>query len=109
MEIFATILATACALLIPFGIYGLIRNNKTYHFMKGVLDKVSDAARYDIRMGRGEEWMVRFDTLRKVDYKDVVFSLKPIRLSSFWSREDIETMLYWHDGSDAITDLSKMI
>lgn len=79
------VLYSALALLLGVAalcIYLLWRNTEVYRLRRYITKKISDAADEDIRSGR--DWKWRYETLSKVSYDKMVFSVfTPIRAGSF--------------------------
>jgi hypothetical protein len=82
MTSFYIILLCIFLAFLGFSMYIGGRNKKVYEFMMNVLDDVSAAAQFDI--SQGKEWDWRYRVLAEVEYTDVLFSVKPLKVSSFW-------------------------
>lgn len=80
MIVFTSLMVIVLALAIWFG---LIRNSMVYNFRGKIIKKVFRPDR---------NWINRLEVLDSVSYYDMLFSIKPLKLNSFFNEEQIKIL-----------------
>lgn len=79
-----TIFIIVPSIIVLTALYILYRNQRVYNFRNRVIELV---------YRREGDWKKRGEIFRKVSYDSMVYSLKKLKLESFWSKEDVNMLI----------------